>query len=404
MSEAATVADPQQLGLAIRTETASGPASTVIALVARGAIASHSTATSDDTWDGPGNEAKLSNDDGEDVYRGMYAWVDDGADVDTKSAYRFPHHFVGSEGAPGDASTKACSAGIGRLNQSSNSNQKWYADRKGIWDHLSHHLRDADMEPPELKADPPPHVLRLARFERETRELSPEARRIELRTNEDGSIGIVGYGTVYDVEYEMRDFLGTYWEQFADGAFTKSLREKADVRLMLNHDGLPLARTKSGTLVVSEDSIGLRYEASSLDPDDPDVQRIAPKLRRGDLAESSIMFRVVRQEWDEDYEHRTILEAELFDVSMVTWPANPYTSVGLRAADLVRQIADADPEEALVAIRSGRAQLSPDDLVRARAFLDTLDARDPDERRDIPATIGVQQAQREIELLKLRSR
>jgi HK97 family phage prohead protease len=54
------------------------------------------------------------------------------------------------------------------------------------------------------------------------------------------------------------------------------------VRLLLNHDGLPLARTTSGTLKLREDKRGLHFEAD-LDPNDPDVQRIAPKVQRGDL-------------------------------------------------------------------------------------------------------------------------
>src|SRR5262247_3217444 len=82
----------------------------------RSAIPSHTTATSDAAWDGPANEARLSNDAGRATYRRAYAWVDPDKDPDTKAAYRFIHHEVSGDGAVGAASTSACSTGIGVLN------------------------------------------------------------------------------------------------------------------------------------------------------------------------------------------------------------------------------------------------------------------------------------------------
>lgn len=121
----------------------------------RAAIASHSTATSDSSWDGPANEANLSNDDGAEVYRGAYAWVDGEGDPDVKSSYKFIHHFVSSSGSPGAASTVACSAGIAVLNGGRGGANIPDSDRQGVYNHLARHLRDADMEPPELKTAGP---------------------------------------------------------------------------------------------------------------------------------------------------------------------------------------------------------------------------------------------------------
>ena len=57
------------------------------------------------------------------------------------------------------------------------------------------------------------------------------------------------------------------------GAFSKTINDGADVRLLIDHEGVPLARTKSGTLTLEEDDRGLRVEAD-LDPSNPDAARI----------------------------------------------------------------------------------------------------------------------------------
>jgi hypothetical protein len=119
------------------------------------AIASHSTATDTGTWDGGANETNLPTEEGDSAdYRKAYAWVDDAADEDTKSAYKFIHHFVSADGAVGAASTVACSAGIAALNGGRGGTSIPDDDRQGVWSHLSKHLTDADLEPPELAAAP----------------------------------------------------------------------------------------------------------------------------------------------------------------------------------------------------------------------------------------------------------
>lgn len=81
-----------------------------------------------------------------------YAWRDPDADADTKGAYKFPHHFVGDDGAPGAASSKACSAGIAALNGGRGGAKIPDADRKGVYNHLAAHLKEAKLEPPELNS------------------------------------------------------------------------------------------------------------------------------------------------------------------------------------------------------------------------------------------------------------
>ena len=123
--------------------------------IAAKAIGSHSTATDTGTWDGPGNEANLSNDDGADEYRAAYAWADPDGDADTKAGYKFIHHFISSTGTVGAASTVGCSAGIGVLNGGRGGADIPDADVQGVYAHLAKHLSDADLTPPELTAGAP---------------------------------------------------------------------------------------------------------------------------------------------------------------------------------------------------------------------------------------------------------
>lgn len=153
---------------------------------------------------------------------------------------------------------------------------------------------------------------------------------VQVRSTDAGTLAIDGYASVTDAPYVVSDWLGDYTETISRGAFAKALAERDDVRLLFNHDGVPLARTKSGTLDLEEDDRGLRVSAE-LDGSSPLVQTVRSAMERGDLDEMSFAFQATRQEWNEDYTIRTIREVKLFDVSVVTYPANPATSVKMRS-------------------------------------------------------------------------
>jgi HK97 family phage prohead protease len=125
-------------------------------------------------------------------------------------------------------------------------------------------------------------------------------------------------------------------EVIKPGAFAATLKKAPDVRLLLNHDGLPLARTKSGTLRLSEDRKGLKFEAD-LDASDPDVQRILPKVARGDLSQMSFAFRTIKDAWRTEggADVRELHEVDIDDgdVSLVTYPAYPATDAAVRSRD-----------------------------------------------------------------------
>lgn len=148
--------------------------------------------------------------------------------------------------------------------------------------------------------------------------------RPELRFNPDGTLFLHGYATVYDFPYDVAGGPPFGWsETIVRDACRVSVQQGADVRLLINHDGIPLARTKSGTLRLESDDLGLYNQAPSLDPRSPTVQSLLSALSRGDMDEMSFAFKVKEQEWNDDYTERHITEVMLFDVSVVTYPANP---------------------------------------------------------------------------------
>jgi HK97 family phage prohead protease len=115
-------------------------------------------------------------------------------------------------------------------------------------------------------------------------------RDVQLRAGQSGTGGetltFTGYACVTEAPYEMSDWAGPFTEVVRQGAFAKTLGEGADVPFLVNHTGLTLASTKSGTLKLSEDDTGLHTEAS-LDPASPHVQALRSAMERGDVDEMS---------------------------------------------------------------------------------------------------------------------
>lgn len=131
--------------------------------------------------------------------------------------------------------------------------------------------------------------------------------------------------------------LGGFREKFAPTAFDKVLsKRKLDVPMLWNHDdSRPLARTTNGTLKIEKSDKGLAFEADPVAT--PTAAEVLTLIRSKTIFGSSFAFTVGSkgETWTEDDRGnvlRTITEASgLFDVSPVTRPAYPNSSVGLRS-------------------------------------------------------------------------
>ena len=162
----------------------------------------------------------------------------------------------------------------------------------------------------------------------------------------DGEGGIEGYAAVFD---EWSENLGWFKEKIRPGAFTNTLKD-ADVRALFNHDAnYVLGRNTADTLDLAEDDHGLHFRAQP--PETQWAQDLVASMKRGDINQGSFGFFTVRDEWQEKNSERELIEVELFDVSVVTYPAYPQTSISARS--LVNQF--------IARVRSGDAN---PDLIR----------------------------------------
>lgn len=139
---------------------------------------------------------------------------------------------------------------------------------------------------------------------------------------------LVGYAACFGTEARI----GTFTETIAPGAFAASLAERADILALVDHDpGRVLARTKSGTLRLAEDSRGLHFDLDL--PPTTLANDVLALAERGDIGGASFAFTIKSEQWDK--ERRTLEAVDLHEISIVSaWPAYEGTVVQARARPL----------------------------------------------------------------------
>jgi HK97 family phage prohead protease len=159
---------------------------------------------------------------------------------------------------------------------------------------------------------------------------------LEIRGMGDGKKKLRGYALKFGQRYDM----GWFTEEIAREALANA--DMADVRALLNHDpNVVLGRTAAGTLSLSIDDTGLAYEIDL--PDTQAARDLATSIERGDISQSSWGFTLRYDDntagdvWERmnGKDHRTIKAVKrVYDVSPVTFPANPDTTVAKRSHDM----------------------------------------------------------------------
>jgi len=172
----------------------------------------------------------------------------------------------------------------------------------------------------------------------------PNQRAVSVETRDDGTNVISGYAAVYHraddagTQYEL---MPEYFERIKPGAFDRALAERQDVRALFNHDpNHVLGRSKSGTLRMTADSVGLRYEVDL--PNTQTARDLAESVKRGDVSGSSFAFSVTKEGQEierakDGNTYRNIKDANLYDVSVVTYPAYESATSGIRTAENVEE-------------------------------------------------------------------
>jgi uncharacterized protein len=150
----------------------------------------------------------------------------------------------------------------------------------------------------------------------------------EFRARGDG-LTISGHAAVFG---QLSEDLGGFKEKVRAGAFKNSIAQD-DIRSLWNHDAnFVLGRNRSGTLRLSEDDVGLYFENEL--PDTSYARDLSKSMARGDVDQMSFGFITLRDDWHlegGDLIVRELIEAQLFDVSPVTFPAYPQTDVSARS-------------------------------------------------------------------------
>ena len=152
----------------------------------------------------------------------------------------------------------------------------------------------------------------------------------EIRLDEDSKeTRVSGYAALFDTDSRDLGFRETISKRAFDG------RLEDNVILTFNHDAnLILDRNMGGTLQLSVDERGLRYDATL--PNTTTGNDVAELMKRGLLYESSFAFTVEEDDWskDGDVTRREIKKiGRLVDVSIVGVGAYANTDVALRSKE-----------------------------------------------------------------------
>lgn len=188
---------------------------------------------------------------------------------------------------------------------------------------------------------------------REVRSIRAE---VKVRETEAGP-AIHGYGIVYDRDSHVLtgDDDKPFVERIHPRALEKLLASGPDVRALGNHDpNMLLGRTKTGTLTLRSDDVGVHYEIKP--PKSAIGDYFLEVIRRGDMDGSSFGFNVAPggDRWDmaTDPPTRTVTEIrDLFDIGPATFPAYQDTTVAARA---LRSLERARPRESRSHLRRQR--------------------------------------------------
>jgi HK97 family phage prohead protease len=169
--------------------------------------------------------------------------------------------------------------------------------------------------------------------EREIRSLGIDWSNYDGEQRSSGNSGMKTLKGVAIVYNSRSHDLGGFREIVRPGAFTRSLASKADVVCLRDHDNANLlGRTSSGTLALTDSHNGLSFSCPL--PATSCGQDVQELCSRGDLQKCSFGFFCQRDDYDEDLNGdilRTVIDADLFDVSVVSSPAYPATSCSVRS-------------------------------------------------------------------------
>ena len=166
-----------------------------------------------------------------------------------------------------------------------------------------------------------------------------EYRDIELKNFEmrDDDYIVEGYAAIFDEPYQLwEDEDGTkYFEVIKKSAFENA--EMDDVIFLYNHEGMVYARLSNGTLDIEIDDVGIKTRAD-LSSTNASKDMYAA-IKSGLVTKMSWAFSISEDSFDRKTKTRSVDAVKrIYDVSAVSLPANPATSISAR--DYVNGVKD----------------------------------------------------------------
>ena len=157
-----------------------------------------------------------------------------------------------------------------------------------------------------------------------------EYRNVELRAFElkDDDYIVEGYATTFDDPYVLwEDGKNVYYEQISRNAFDEA--DMSDVIFLYDHEGMVFARLSNDTLKIEMDEKGMKVTADLSST--TQSREMFEAIKTGLVTKMSWAFTVREDSFDEKTLTRTISKVKkVYDVSAVSIPANPDTSISAR--------------------------------------------------------------------------
>jgi hypothetical protein len=197
---------------------------------------------------------------------------------------------------------------------------------------------------------------------------------VRAEQNEEHGTFITGTPIVFNRATDM----GWYEETINKDALKEC--DLKDVAFLVGHNTgmIPLARSRNNNehstmqMTVNDDGMDIRVDLDT--ENNAEAKALYSAVKRGDMTGMSFMFVVGKDSWadaDSDYPKREILSIrKVYEVSAVTFPAYPQTSIQAASEDATLDSARASLESARQQLAEERARQAEDE--RRRAALERL--------------------------------
>ena len=175
-----------------------------------------------------------------------------------------------------------------------------------------------------------------------------EYRTMELRLKTDPEkeedFTVEGYASTFDTYLLFSSDGVDYYERIEPTAFENA--DLSDVVFRIDHEGSVYARTSAGTvdLWVDEHGLGNRTDLSRT----AKARELFADIKAGNYPQMSFAFTVDDDDYDKETHTRIIHRIKkVFDVSAVSFPANPYTELSVATRDYFNGVIEAEKAERL---------------------------------------------------------